>query len=175
MKSQGRYTLYLEDKKIERYAEVKKEMNRNELTIELGKLLNLSPSFVRVILKRIKGFRIERLAPGEYDCFLDKETIVKTQKNTSSQDLNELRKIKDILNYDEKTGWFRYKISRQRVRKGEMAGCVNNAGYVQININGKIFLAHRLAVYFATGKLPSGQVKHKNKNKGDNRIKNLEF
>lgn len=49
----------------------------------------------------------------------------------------------------------------------------NSAGYIQIRIFGKKYLAHRVIWAFHYGKWPEGQIDHINGDRADNRIKNL--
>jgi hypothetical protein len=81
--------------------------------------------------------------------------------------------LKDILRYDENTGFFYHR----RIRKGvtevnQKAGVVDN-GYVKIRINGKSYRAHRLVWLYTYGEFPKDQIDHINHDRSDNRIINL--
>lgn len=79
-----------------------------------------------------------------------------------------------LLNYDEKTGVFRWKISpSNRAAVGSVAGSLHNRGYRQINIDGTPRLAHRLAWLYVYGEFPEDQIDHVNGVRTDNRIANL--
>ena len=54
-----------------------------------------------------------------------------------------------------------------------MAGCLNVHGYVSIQVNSKVYLAHRLAWIYVHGSFPKDQIDHINSDKTDNRICNL--
>lgn len=56
-------------------------------------------------------------------------------------------------------------------------GYINNRGYRVISVKGKEVLEHRhiMAVYLGRKLEPSEHVHHKNENRADNRIKNLEL
>jgi hypothetical protein len=82
-------------------------------------------------------------------------------------------KIKEYLSYNEITGNFLWKISRRRVKAGDIAGGLDKNGYIQIGFEGKLYRAHRLAWYFITGKFPEKDIDHINEIKTDNRICNL--
>jgi hypothetical protein len=82
--------------------------------------------------------------------------------------------LKALLDYDETTGIFTWRISpRYRINIGDTAGCVNNKGYIHIQISGVKYLAHRLAWLYTFGGLPDPALDHINGDKQDNRICNL--
>lgn len=58
-------------------------------------------------------------------------------------------------------------------RGGLEAGSLAKNGYVSININGTMYLAHRLAWFHYYGEWPADQLDHKNRVRSDNRIGNL--
>jgi hypothetical protein len=78
--------------------------------------------------------------------------------------------LKSLLNYEPKTGVFTYK---DKKRFGLVAGNISKAGYVQIWINGKTRLAHRLAWLYMVGEWPKKQIDHINVIKTDNSFCNL--
>lgn len=81
--------------------------------------------------------------------------------------------LQEILNYDEMTGLFTWKTTNTfRVRVGDVAGTLTN-GYIQIQINYVLHPAHRLAVFYATGKYPTLHIDHINGVPNDNRLVNL--
>jgi hypothetical protein len=79
------------------------------------------------------------------------------------------------IHYDKETGVFTR--VKDHVKKKYLAGSVTGVsrpdGYLQIMIDGKIFLAHRLAWLYEFGEVPSKNIDHINGNKKDNRIENL--
>ena len=86
----------------------------------------------------------------------------------------ELEKLKTLLHYDSKSGDFIWKTSvNDRIKIGDKAGSLYNNGYVNISIGGKRYKAHRLAFLYMTGKFPTGQIDHVNKDRSDNRWSNL--
>ena len=81
-------------------------------------------------------------------------------------------RLKELLNYDPDTGVFTWLVSSRGVKAG-VAGCVHPLGYIQININGRSYRAHRLAFLYMTGTFPDDQVDHINGMRADNRWLNL--
>lgn len=78
-----------------------------------------------------------------------------------------------ILNYDKETGIFTWKINHFKCRKGAIAGRTHHTGYVQFDVYGRRYLAHRMAWFFVHGKWPEHEIDHINGNHSDNRIANL--
>ena len=81
--------------------------------------------------------------------------------------------LKRILDYNKETGIFTRKVSTPIFKIGEVAGCLDNTGYLKIGINYKRYLNHRLAWLYIHGEFPKGQIDHINGIKTDNRIENL--
>ena len=82
--------------------------------------------------------------------------------------------LKELLHYDEKTGIFTWlKDVNKNIRKGCLAGTKHSAGYVQITIARKLYLAHRLAWLFKYGYFPEHGLDHRDRNKEHNWITNL--
>lgn len=83
---------------------------------------------------------------------------------------------KRILEYRPETGEFLWKESRNgRALAGSRAGHVNAEGYIAIRVEGQLFLAHRLAMWFFFGEQSLMEVDHKNRIRSDNRIENLRW
>jgi hypothetical protein len=82
--------------------------------------------------------------------------------------------LKSILFYDADSGLFTRLTNRGRFKAGTVCGSVNNRdGYLRIAINGKMYLAHRLAMLFMNGEFPSFDTDHINRIRTDNRFSNL--
>lgn len=76
-------------------------------------------------------------------------------------------RLRELLTFQPDTGLFTWKATLRR------AGSVNGSGYVQIKIDGRIYLAHRLVVLFVEGVWPSQQVDHIDGDRQNNRPSNL--
>lgn len=83
--------------------------------------------------------------------------------------------LKAVLHYDAPTGVFRWRHSRRNnIRPWSVAGVpTKRQGYLQIVVNRKAYLAHRLAWLYVHGSMPPDHIDHVNGDKADNRIENL--
>jgi len=85
--------------------------------------------------------------------------------------------LKEHFEYISESGIFilvkQYTKHNTKTRLGDIVGCINNCGYIHIKINGKKFLAHRLAWLYEYGVFPTLEIDHINRCKTDNRIANL--
>lgn len=71
------------------------------------------------------------------------------------------QRLKELLNYDPKTGDFVWKVNRGRgIRAGDKAGYISFYGYRLISIDGKQYKAHRLAFLYVLGSFPDKEVDH---------------
>ncbi len=87
-------------------------------------------------------------------------------------------KLHEILDYNEKTGIFNWRIRRDetgrlRGRGGKIAGYLRSDGYIHIGIDGKFFLAHRLAWLYTHGYFPENQIDHIDQVRHHNWLSNL--
>ncbi len=83
------------------------------------------------------------------------------------------RELKEVLDYNPKTGIFKWKISpANQIEIGSIAGTKNKKGYIAIQIKGKIYGAHQLAYLFVYGYIPK-EIDHKDRIRHHNWIKNL--
>ena len=94
--------------------------------------------------------------------------------------------LKECLKYCPETGlftWLVRPVSHFRAIRafkafnsyfaGKTAGTLDNNGYIRIKIDGRLYLAHRLAWLYINGCLPPCQIDHISHNRADNRIINL--
>lgn len=89
---------------------------------------------------------------------------------------NELtaEKLRELLHYSPETGVFTWKVSNSnRVKVGDVAGCLDGRGYLLISVRSRLHKAHRLAWLYVYGVWPTDQIDHINRIRTDNRIANL--
>ena len=83
-------------------------------------------------------------------------------------------RLREVLDYDPATGTFTWKVMlSSRGPVGSVAGCHSSKGYWRIRIDGREFMAHRLAWLYVTGSWPLDQIDHRNAKRDDNRFDNL--
>lgn len=84
-----------------------------------------------------------------------------------------VERLKEVMQYDPETGKFcRLITTNHRAKAGDEPGWNHCQGYRAIAIDGRCYLAHRLAWFFMTGEWPV-EVDHRNRNRLDNRWENL--
>lgn len=81
-------------------------------------------------------------------------------------------RLKHLLRYDPETGDFTRLIYRGGPIR-DKAGSIDAKGYVNITVDMRTYKAHRLAWLYMTGKFPDCEVDHRDRNKSNNRWKNL--
>lgn len=84
--------------------------------------------------------------------------------------------LRTLLNYDARTGVFTWRVERARSGRapvGSSAGRTDYRGYRVIKIDGVQYFAHRLAWLYAHGQMPTEDIDHINRARGDNRLSNL--
>ena len=79
-------------------------------------------------------------------------------------------RLKHLVSYEKETGQFEW---LNPTRKGLKTIGTNHQGYLRIRIDGKKYMAHRLAWFYTYGSWPVDQIDHINGVKSDNRIANL--
>ena len=83
-------------------------------------------------------------------------------------------RLKELLDYDPLAGIFVWRVrASNRVKVGDVAGNLSAYGYRLIRIDGRMYMAHRLAWLYMTGTWPDRFVDHKNMVRDDNRWCNL--
>lgn len=83
-------------------------------------------------------------------------------------------RLHELFSYDPETGNFAWRVQKSRNTKiGKPLNKTNGNGYKSVKIEGKSYLIHRLIWLYVYGKLPDGEIDHKNKIRNDNRLCNL--
>ena len=95
-------------------------------------------------------------------------------ENIEDNELNEWQTLKNHEDYEININ-YPYQI-RKKTNKRIVKESINGHGYIQINLNKKVYEKHRLiAIQFISNPDNLPQVDHKNRIKTDNRIENLRF
>jgi hypothetical protein len=79
-----------------------------------------------------------------------------------------IERLRELLSYDPNTGALRWKARRHR-RKVKR----ESAQYVRIQIEGRLYQAHRVAFAIHYGRWPLPEVDHADRDQSNNRIRNL--
>jgi hypothetical protein len=82
-------------------------------------------------------------------------------------------RVRELLDYNPRTGIFKWRVSRGTAKAGSVAGWTHSAGYVYIRVDGIDYKAHRLAWLHYYGVAPADLIDHKDRDNGNNRINNL--
>ncbi len=82
-------------------------------------------------------------------------------------------RLKKLVHYEPETGVFTHLVSRQGCRAGDIAGCVDGAGYWVIKLDQKRYYAQRLAWLYMMGEWPENEIDHRDRNRLHNRWVNL--
>lgn len=83
-------------------------------------------------------------------------------------------RLRELVRYCPETGVFTWKSSSSnRVKIGDVAGTLRKDGYFRIQIDGKLYFAHRLAWLYIHGNLPTYHIDHIDGNRCNNCINNL--
>jgi len=84
------------------------------------------------------------------------------------------KELKRLLEYCPETGVFRWIVAKMyKIKIGDVAGHANKDGYRKITINGKIYLASRLAYLYMEGYFPENDIDHINRNTSNDAWENL--
>lgn len=83
-------------------------------------------------------------------------------------------RARELFSYDPATGLLTWKVGRGRARVGEVAGTPKRAGgRLQVQVDGRLYGAHRIVWLLVYGVWPSGAVDHVNGDDSGNRVGNL--
>ena len=89
----------------------------------------------------------------------------------AASDLTAAR-VRELLSYDPETGFFTWLLARGCVPAGAIAGSIDNRR-VRFGVDGRYYLAHRLAWLWMTGEWPTADIDHIDGDPANNRWSNL--
>lgn len=82
-------------------------------------------------------------------------------------------RLRELVVYDPETGVMKSRVSRHRVKPGDVIGVLNSKGHLLTRISWRLYYVHRLAWLYMTGEWPTNFVDHRNGDPADNRWANL--
>jgi hypothetical protein len=84
-------------------------------------------------------------------------------------------RLRELATYNPETGVFISAKNRRgsKNKVGDVLGSITKGGYIELQLDGKRYFAHRLAVLAMLGSMPEKVVDHINREKLDNRWINL--
>lgn len=91
-----------------------------------------------------------------------------------AEDAVTLEDVMEIVSYEPDTGLFRRKVSKNQHPVGGVCGkTVGKGNHLAIRVNGRNFMAHRVAWLFTYGEWPDGAIDHIDGDPQNNRVSNL--
>ena len=89
-----------------------------------------------------------------------------------------IMELREVFDYRPDLGgsclvWKKARGKSKKSLIGKLAGTRHSAGYWQIGMDNKFYLAHRVVWALHTGEWPKFQLDHKNRDRDDTRIENL--
>lgn len=75
----------------------------------------------------------------------------KTISKTVAKSHPTAARVRELLDYDTKTGKFSWKVSRGRCKAGSVAGSLDGEGNTQIRIDGRLYMTKQLALAHLSG------------------------
>lgn len=83
-------------------------------------------------------------------------------------------RVKELLRYNAETGEFIWIVKRQGIKVGGIAGCLDtHNGYIRTQIDGTMYLTHRVVWLYSYGEFPEKDIDHIDGNRSNNRTENL--
>ncbi len=81
--------------------------------------------------------------------------------------------VREMFDYNPETGVLTWRVKRNRMKPGDIAGCLHHQGYIVVTIDGRQYQGHRVAWAHYYGEWPKGGLDHRDTVRRHNWIKNL--
>lgn len=120
--------------------------------------------------------RVNALPPlTTWTCSEARMADLKLHPDSASRKPLTAERLRELLHYDQETGLFTWRVPRKGTGgMGSAAGRVNSGnGYVDICVDYRRYLAHRLAWLYMTGEWPKNDVDHRDRVRTNNAWSNL--
>lgn len=82
----------------------------------------------------------------------------------------DIDRVRKLISYDPSTGLLLWIVGK---RRGKVAGYSKNGDYVRVKLDGRCYVAHRLAWALYYDVNPTDQIDHRDNDCANNRIENL--
>ena len=93
---------------------------------------------------------------------------------TKRNPLPSYEKVRELFDYDPRTGLLYWRKARSNIKAGSVAGAKRgDEGYLQVSIDNKLYRVHLIIWVWMTGFEPTLMIDHENTIKSDNRWINL--
>ena len=100
-------------------------------------------------------------------------TLETNTRGTDSRKEISAERVRELLDYDPETGVITRRVNCGRAKSGSIVNSLQSRGYIRVALDGRYYLAHRVAMLIFYGEWPENLVDHINGIKTDNRIENL--
>jgi len=81
--------------------------------------------------------------------------------------------LKRLVSYDPETGVFAWETAKGGKAIGSPAGSLSEHGYIRLGLDGRRYMAHRMAWLYMTGCEPDGEIDHIDGDRSNNKWSNL--